>query len=41
MRISQKGQLYSIIEMDDPPQRHQTTVKQGTENPFWDENFLL
>ncbi|XP_057372769.1 uncharacterized protein LOC130693609 [Daphnia carinata] len=40
---SQKGvhQLYSIIEMDDPPQRHQTTIKQGTENPFWDENFLF
>ena len=34
-------EVFGIIEMDDPPQRHQTSVKRDTDNPFWDENFLL
>lgn len=40
----QKGdaqEVYAIIEMDDPPQRHQTAAKKGTDNPFWDETFLF
>jgi len=40
---SNKGchEVHCIIEMDEPPQRHQTTSKKDTVNPFWDENFLF
>lgn len=31
---------YCVVEMDEPPQRNQTGVRQGP-NPFWDEHFLL
>lgn len=32
--------FFSVIEMDEPPQKNQTAVKVG-ENPTWDETFLL
>lgn len=31
---------YCVIEVDDPPQKNQTGVKQAG-NPLWDEHFLL
>jgi len=34
--------VYAIIEMDDPPQRHQTAAKKVSDgSPFWDENFVF
>ena len=41
MTAGDMQEVYAIIEMDDPPQRHQTAPKKGTENPFWDENYVL
>lgn len=32
---------YCVVELDEPPQRHQTSVKKDTKNPVWDEAFLL
>ena len=32
---------YCVVEMDDPPQKNQTSVKKDTQNPVWDEHFLL
>lgn len=32
---------YCIVELDDPPQKNQTSVKKDTRNPLWDEAFLL
>lgn len=32
---------FCIVEMDDPPQKNQTSIKKGTNSPFWDEHFLL
>ena len=32
---------YCAVYMDDPPQKHTTSVVKSTMNPFWDEHFLL
>ena len=32
---------YCIVEMDEPMQKHTTSVVKNTVNPFWDEHFLL
>lgn len=32
---------YCVVEMDDPPQKNQTSVKKDTSSPYWDEHFLL
>jgi hypothetical protein len=32
---------YCVVEMDDPPQKNQTSVKKETKSPHWDEHFLL
>lgn len=32
---------YCVVELDDPPQKNQTSVKKDTRNPLWDEAFLL
>jgi len=32
---------YCIVTLDDPPQKHTTSVVKNTVNPFWDEHFLL
>ncbi|XP_059622271.1 uncharacterized protein LOC132265573 isoform X2 [Phlebotomus argentipes] len=31
---------FCVVEMDEPPQKNQTGVRQGV-NPFWDEHFLF
>lgn len=31
---------YCVVEMDEPPQKNQTGVRQGS-SPYWDEHFLL
>lgn len=32
---------YCVVELDEPPQKHQTSIKKDTVNPIWDEAFLL
>lgn len=32
---------YCVVELDEPPQKNQTSVKKDTKNPLWDEAFLL
>lgn len=32
---------YCVVEMDDPPQKYQTSAKKDTASPIWDEHFLL
>lgn len=32
---------YCVVEMDEPPQKNQTSVQKNTDSPFWDEHFLL
>ncbi|GAB6027456.1 hypothetical protein CHUAL_001715 [Chamberlinius hualienensis] len=32
---------YCIVEIDEPPQRHQTSFATNTDSPFWDEHFLF
>ncbi|KAK7794196.1 hypothetical protein R5R35_000484 [Gryllus longicercus] len=32
---------YCVVEMDEPPQKNQTSVKKDTNNPVWDEHFLF
>lgn len=47
IRASQLGaqqgcqEPFCIVEMDDPPQKNQTSIKKETNSPFWDEHFLL
>ncbi|XP_055954158.1 uncharacterized protein LOC129990825 isoform X1 [Argiope bruennichi] len=30
---------YCVVEMDEPPQKFETKVADGTDSPFWDESF--
>ncbi|XP_057324078.1 uncharacterized protein LOC130666812 isoform X2 [Microplitis mediator] len=32
---------YCVVELDDPPQKHQTSLKKNTVSPIWDEAFLF
>ncbi|XP_014248065.1 uncharacterized protein LOC106665824 isoform X4 [Cimex lectularius] len=32
---------FCVVEVDDPPQKNQTTSKKGTTNPVWEEHFLF
>ncbi|XP_049775583.1 phospholipid transfer protein C2CD2L isoform X1 [Schistocerca cancellata] len=32
---------YCVVEMDDPPQKNQTSIKKDTNSPVWDEHFLF
>ncbi|XP_014204637.1 uncharacterized protein LOC106636670 isoform X2 [Copidosoma floridanum] len=32
---------YCTVEVDEPPQRHQTAMKKETKSPVWDEAFLF
>lgn len=32
---------YCIVEMDEPAQKYQTSVKRDTDSPVWDEHFLF
>ncbi|XP_044731037.1 uncharacterized protein LOC123294036 isoform X2 [Chrysoperla carnea] len=32
---------YCVVEMDEPFQKNQTSVKKNTESPIWDEHFLF
>ncbi|CAG9761196.1 unnamed protein product [Ceutorhynchus assimilis] len=32
---------FCVVEMDEPAQKNQTSVKRGGESPFWDEHFLF
>ena len=32
---------YAVVEMDEPAQKFTTSVVKETNNPFWDEQFLL
>ncbi|KAF5296175.1 hypothetical protein FQA39_LY12629 [Lamprigera yunnana] len=47
LRASQLGsnlgctEPYCIVEMDEPPQKNQTSIKKNVDSPFWDEHFLF
>ncbi|GBM31021.1 hypothetical protein AVEN_108925-2 [Araneus ventricosus] len=30
---------YCVVEMDEPPQKFETKIVEGTDSPFWDESF--
>lgn len=32
---------YCVVELDDPPQKNQTSIKKDTNSPVWDEHFLF
>lgn len=32
---------YCVVEMDEPPQKNQTSVQKSTDSPYWDEHFLF
>lgn len=32
---------YCVVELDEPQQKHQTSIKRDTKDPMWDEAFLL
>jgi len=32
---------FCVVELDEPPQKNQTSIKKDTRNPVWDEAFLL
>ncbi|XP_067003359.2 phospholipid transfer protein C2CD2L isoform X3 [Anabrus simplex] len=32
---------FCVVEMDDPPQKNQTSIKKATNSPVWDEHFLF
>uniref|UniRef100_A0A0N7ZB38 Phorbol-ester/DAG-type domain-containing protein n=1 Tax=Scylla olivacea TaxID=85551 RepID=A0A0N7ZB38_SCYOL len=34
-------EAYSVVEMDEPPQKFTTSVVKDTNSPFWDEQFLF
>ncbi|XP_015112205.1 uncharacterized protein LOC107037902 isoform X3 [Diachasma alloeum] len=35
------AQPYCVVELDEPPQKHQTSIKKDTMSPVWDEAFLF
>ncbi|XP_050736734.1 uncharacterized protein LOC127008574 isoform X2 [Eriocheir sinensis] len=35
------SEAYSVVEMDEPPQKFTTSVVKDTSSPFWDEQFLF
>ncbi|XP_063911010.1 uncharacterized protein LOC135128100 isoform X2 [Zophobas morio] len=35
------AQPYCVVELDEPPQKNQTSVQKNTDSPFWDEHFLF
>ncbi|XP_063229821.1 uncharacterized protein LOC134534973 isoform X2 [Bacillus rossius redtenbacheri] len=35
------GEPYCVVEMDEPPQKNQTSIKKDTNSPVWDEHFLF
>lgn len=35
------NQTFCVVELDEPPQKHQTSFKWNTNNPVWEEAFLL
>ncbi|XP_063991248.1 uncharacterized protein LOC135169830 isoform X5 [Diachasmimorpha longicaudata] len=35
------SQPYCVVELDEPPQKHQTSIKKDTMSPIWDEAFLF
>ncbi|KAL1516567.1 hypothetical protein ABEB36_000467 [Hypothenemus hampei] len=32
---------FCVVEMDEPPQKNQTSIKRNTDCPYWDEHFLF
>ncbi|KAJ8975009.1 hypothetical protein NQ317_010110 [Molorchus minor] len=32
---------FCVVEMDEPPQKNQTSIQKNTNSPFWDEHFLF
>ncbi|KAL1124542.1 hypothetical protein AAG570_001168 [Ranatra chinensis] len=32
---------YCVVEVDEPPQKNQTSIKKDTNSPVWDEHFLF
>ncbi|XP_012278125.1 uncharacterized protein LOC105698441 isoform X4 [Orussus abietinus] len=32
---------FCVVELDEPPQKNQTSIKKDTKNPLWDEAFLF
>ncbi|KYM96814.1 C2 domain-containing protein 2 [Cyphomyrmex costatus] len=32
---------YCVVELDEPPQKNQTSIKKDTKSPLWDEAFLF
>lgn len=32
---------FCVVEMDEPPQKNQTSIQKNTDSPYWDEHFLL
>ncbi|GJQ67752.1 hypothetical protein Trydic_g16555 [Trypoxylus dichotomus] len=32
---------YCVVEMDEPPQKYQTSFQKNTNSPYWDEHFLF
>ncbi|XP_043280643.1 uncharacterized protein [Venturia canescens] len=32
---------YCVVELDEPPQKNQTSIKKDTSNPIWEEAFLF
>ncbi|XP_049819827.1 uncharacterized protein LOC109596259 isoform X2 [Aethina tumida] len=32
---------FCVVEMDEPPQKNQTSVQKNTDSPYWDEHFLF
>ncbi|XP_075213106.1 uncharacterized protein LOC142319565 isoform X4 [Lycorma delicatula] len=32
---------FCVVELDDPPQKNQTSIKKDTSNPTWEEHFLF
>lgn len=47
IRASQLGsnqgsqQPFCVVEVDEPPQKNQTSIQKNTDSPVWEEHFLL